>query len=89
MAAALVLMARGFLFMVFARPRAAAGGALVSPLWLVAAYPFHTFGELCLSPIGLSFVTKLAPRQDGRAAHGRCGTSPPPSPNSWPVSSPR
>ena len=37
------------------------GGALVSPWWLVAAYTFHTFGELCLSPIGLSFVTKLAP----------------------------
>src|SRR4029078_6255874 len=34
---------------------------LVSPWWLVAAYSFHTFGELCLSPIGLSFVTKLAP----------------------------
>ena len=33
----------------------------MSPLWLVAAYTFHTFGELCLSPIGLSFVTKLAP----------------------------
>ena len=34
---------------------------MVSPWWLVAAYSFHTFGELCLSPIGLSFVTKLAP----------------------------
>ena len=40
------------------------GGALVSPWWLVAAYTFHTFGELCLSPIGLSFVTKLAPVED-------------------------
>ena len=60
MAAALVLMAAGFLFMVFAA-RAGSNGALVSPWWLVAAYSFHTFGELCLSPIGLSFVTKLAP----------------------------
>lgn len=30
-------------------------------LWLVGAYTFHSFGELCLSPIGLSMVTKLAP----------------------------
>jgi POT family proton-dependent oligopeptide transporter len=41
--------------------RASDGGHLVSPLWLVAAYSLHTFGELCLSPIGLSMVTKLAP----------------------------
>lgn len=33
----------------------------VSPLWLVGAYLLHTFGELCLSPIGLSMVTKLSP----------------------------
>ena len=29
--------------------------------WLVLAYLFHTIGELCLSPVALSFVTKLAP----------------------------
>jgi POT family proton-dependent oligopeptide transporter len=39
------------------------GGALVSPLWLVAVYLFHTIGELCLSPVGLSTVTKLAPER--------------------------
>jgi len=33
----------------------------VSPLWLVLVYLFQTFGELCLSPVGLSMVTKLAP----------------------------
>ena len=33
----------------------------VSPLWLVAIYFIHTVGELCLSPVGLSTVTKLAP----------------------------
>jgi POT family proton-dependent oligopeptide transporter len=60
MAVALVMMGVGFVFMV-AGARRSDGGALVSPLWLVAAYSFHTFGELCLSPIGLSFVTKLAP----------------------------
>ncbi|MFT4928775.1 MAG: POT family proton-dependent oligopeptide transporter [Phenylobacterium sp.] len=32
-----------------------------SMLWLVGAYFFHTMGELCISPIGLSMVTKLAP----------------------------
>jgi POT family proton-dependent oligopeptide transporter len=30
-------------------------------VWLILAYLFHTFGELCLSPVGLSNVTKLAP----------------------------
>jgi POT family proton-dependent oligopeptide transporter len=60
MAIALLLVALGFVFMVLAA-RGNATGALVSPWWLVAAYTFHTFGELCLSPIGLSFVTKLAP----------------------------
>ncbi|MDN3651658.1 peptide MFS transporter [Thalassotalea ponticola] len=35
--------------------------AKASVIWLVLAYLFHTMGELCLSPIGLSMVTKLAP----------------------------
>jgi POT family proton-dependent oligopeptide transporter len=60
MSAALVLMAIGFVFMV-AGARRSDHGVLVSPWWLTAAYAFHTFGELCLSPIGLSLVTKLAP----------------------------
>jgi POT family proton-dependent oligopeptide transporter len=33
----------------------------VSPLWLIVVYLLLTFGELCLSPVGLSLVTKLAP----------------------------
>ncbi len=37
------------------------GGSRVSPMWLVALYAVHTIGELCLSPVGLSTVTKLAP----------------------------
>lgn len=37
------------------------GGNLVSPLWLVAVYVILTLGELMLSPIGLSMITKLAP----------------------------
>jgi len=35
----------------------------VSMFWLIGAYFFHTMGELCLSPVGLSMVTKLAPAQ--------------------------
>ncbi len=60
MAAALVLLAIGFVFMVEGARRSDRG-VMVSAWWLVAAYTFHTFGELCLSPIGLSLVTKLAP----------------------------
>jgi POT family proton-dependent oligopeptide transporter len=39
----------------------AGGKALVSPWWLVLSYLFQTFGELSLSPVGLSSMTKLAP----------------------------
>ncbi|MGW8368125.1 MAG: peptide MFS transporter [Gammaproteobacteria bacterium] len=58
----LVLLAVGFLFMVGATLQQG-GDATVktSMIWLVGAYFFHTMGELCLSPIGLSMVTKLAP----------------------------
>lgn len=42
----------------------ATGGAIkVSPWWLVFSYIFQTFGELCLSPVGLSSMTKLSPRK--------------------------
>ncbi len=41
----------------------AAGGNLVSPLWLVVVYVLLTVGELMLSPIGLSMVTKLSPQK--------------------------
>lgn len=58
----LALLGVGFVFMVLGA-RASEGGALVSPWWLVAAYAFHTWGELCLSPVGLSYVTKVAPLQ--------------------------
>jgi POT family proton-dependent oligopeptide transporter len=37
--------------------------ALVSPTWLIVVYLLHTVGELCLSPVGLSAVTKLAPER--------------------------
>ena len=34
----------------------------VTPAWLVVTYFLHTTGELCLSPVGLSSITKLAPK---------------------------
>jgi POT family proton-dependent oligopeptide transporter len=49
----------GFLVMVFAA-RAAGETGRVSPLWLAGVYLIHTVGELCLSPVGLSAITKLA-----------------------------
>jgi POT family proton-dependent oligopeptide transporter len=36
-------------------------GVKVSMVWLVFAYLFHTMGELCISPVGLSYVSKLVP----------------------------
>lgn len=40
---------------------AAANGVLVSPLWLIGCYFLQTIGELCLSPVGLSAMSSLAP----------------------------
>jgi proton-dependent oligopeptide transporter, POT family len=40
-----------------------AKGEKVLPTWLIATYFLHTVGELCLSPVGLSSVTKLAPQR--------------------------
>lgn len=57
----------GFLLMVVpVRAVVASGGALkVSMLWLVVSYILQTFGELSLSPVGLSSMTKLAPAKFG------------------------
>ena len=55
----LFLVAVGFVLMVIAS--AIAGTGKVSFLWLIGVYLFHTLGELCISPVGLSMVTKLAP----------------------------
>jgi POT family proton-dependent oligopeptide transporter len=60
MVAGMALLGGGFVFMVLGAARSD-GGALVSPAWLLGAYALHTFGELCLSPIGLSMVSRLAP----------------------------
>lgn len=58
----LMLLGAGFLAMC-AAARLAATGQKVWPTWLVSTYLLHSFGELCLSPVGLSSVTKLAPRR--------------------------
>jgi POT family proton-dependent oligopeptide transporter len=49
----------GFLVVTYAS--SLTGGGKVSMLWLIAVYLLHTAGELCLSPVGLSTITKLAP----------------------------
>jgi POT family proton-dependent oligopeptide transporter len=57
---ALGFVALGFLILIPAAGTAE-GGVKVSPMWLVVTYLLHTIGELCLSPVGLSAMTKLAP----------------------------
>jgi POT family proton-dependent oligopeptide transporter len=56
----LALLGVGFVWLVFGGQGADAGQK-VGPVFLVFAYLFHTWGELCLSPVGLSYVTKVAP----------------------------
>jgi proton-dependent oligopeptide transporter, POT family len=58
----LLFLALGF-FVMAAAAKVIAGGNKAWPTWLVTTYLVHTFGELCLSPVGLSSVTKLAPRK--------------------------
>ncbi len=56
----LIIMGMGFGILAFGT-HGLAGGVKVSMVWLVLAYLFHTLGELCLSPVGLSYVSKLVP----------------------------
>lgn len=56
----LIIMAVGFGFLAFGS-YGISEGVRVSIIWLVLAYLFHTLGELCLSPVGLSYVSKLVP----------------------------
>ena len=57
----LVLLGVGFLVLAWGAQFAVAGK--VSAMWLVVTYFFHTVGELCLSPVGLSSTTKLSPQR--------------------------
>lgn len=56
----MIILGLGFVVMAIAAEHADAVGK-ISPLWLVSAITLHTMGEICLSPIGLSMVSKLAP----------------------------
>ncbi len=58
----LVLLGAGFLVMAGAAKIVATGGK-TWPTWLTLTYLVHTFAELCVSPVGLSSVTKLSPRK--------------------------
>ena len=70
MAVGMVILGLGFMVL-FAGQKVATGtGAKASAAWLVAVYTIHTIGELCLSPIGLSMVTKLAPPRVSSLAMG-------------------
>lgn len=55
----------GFIIMIFAANIVVGSGGTfkVSPWWLIFSYLFQTFGELCVSPVGLSSMTKLSPRR--------------------------
>ena len=59
----LILLGIGFAFVAYGSAGIPQGAetAAVSMIWLVIAYLFHTLGELCLSPVGLSYVSKLVP----------------------------
>lgn len=57
----LLFMGGGFLVMFFASRYVLAGDKVLMT-WLVGTYLLHTWGELCLSPVGLSSMSKLAPR---------------------------
>ncbi|UUV20458.1 peptide MFS transporter [Paenimyroides aestuarii] len=62
MAVGTIIMGLGYIFMMFASKEASAetfGKAAM--IWIFLAYLFHTIGELCTSPVALSFITKLAP----------------------------
>ena len=59
----LALLGLGFGFLAFGARNIPSGAetASLSMMWLVLAYLFHTLGELCLSPMGLSYLSKLIP----------------------------
>ena len=61
----LILLGLGFGFLSYgaAGIPMGASSASVSIFWLIMAYLFHTLGELCVSPVGLSYVSKLAPKR--------------------------
>ncbi|MBT8210773.1 MAG: peptide MFS transporter [Eudoraea sp.] len=69
MANGVIIMGLGFVFMVFASMQYESVGKSAL-YWLALAYLFHTIGELCASPVALSFITKLAPVRYGALMMG-------------------
>lgn len=69
MANGVIIMGLGFVFMVFASMQYETLGKSAM-YWLALAYLFHTLGELCASPVALSFITKLAPVRYGALMMG-------------------
>lgn len=65
----LIIMGTGFFFMSAAAAEYDSAGASAM-YWLVLAYLFHTVGELCISPVALSYITKLAPIKYGSIMMG-------------------
>lgn len=61
----LILLGVGFVVLAYGSKDIPQGAATasVSMIWLIMAYFFHTTGELCLSPVGLSYVSKLSPKK--------------------------
>jgi len=59
----LILLGIGFGALAFGSMSIPSGAevATVSIIWLILAYLFHTLGELCLSPVALSYISKLVP----------------------------
>lgn len=64
MSVGVIIMGLGFLFMSGASIEFANSGRSAM-YWLILAYLLHTIGELCASPVALSFITKLAPLRYG------------------------
>jgi POT family proton-dependent oligopeptide transporter len=65
----LIIMGTGFFFMSAASSQFESQGSSAM-YWLVLAYLFHTVGELCISPVALSYITKLAPLKYGSLMMG-------------------
>jgi len=61
-AVGIIIMGLGFIFMFFAALEYEVYG-MSSMYWLLLAYLFHTLGELCASPVILSYITKLSPKR--------------------------
>ena len=58
----IIIMGLGFIFMIFASIESEIYGKS-SMYWLFLAYLFFTIGELCASPVILSYITKLSPKK--------------------------